>query len=96
MVVGTNELINYANETNQIVPVRLGSPSFDGEKFRVAFATASGPNHAAGPNYAVEFNNDLSLSNWNTLTNLAGDGTVKTATDAVTNAATRVYRLRVP
>jgi len=59
--------------------LRLRAPavtaSYAGSKFKLSFPTIY------GPTYRVSYKNNLSDAAWLTLTNVLGDGTVKTVTD---------------
>ena len=85
----TNSPENFAGARGSIVPVRIISAIRQGTNTSLTFATVS------GRNYAVQFTDSLANSAWQTLTTIAGNGSVRTVTNGVT-AAGRFYRLRVP
>jgi len=58
----------------------------DTSNFFLSFATGT------DRTYTVEFTSSLSLGEWQSLTNLPGDGTVVTVRDSITNAQ-RFYRV---
>ena len=87
---------NFNNEANSIVPVKVQSIVNSSNSFILSFATATGPNGSSGPNYGVEFNDVINGTNWQPLTSIGGDGTVKTVTDTNPPDPQRFYRLRVP
>jgi hypothetical protein len=57
----------------------------------LAFSFAS----AAGQTYHVEYKGSLSVTNWQTVQSIAGDGTLKHFTNGLT-ATNRYFRLRSP
>jgi hypothetical protein len=85
----TNSPENFAGVRGSIVPVKIISAIRQGTNTSLTFATVS------GRNYAVQFTDSLTGSAWQTLTTVAGNGSVRTVTNGVT-AAGRFYRLRVP
>ena len=48
-----------------------------------------------GTSYVVQFKNTLADANWQTLTTIPGDGTVKTLSDASITNRQRFYRTRI-
>jgi len=48
----------------------------------------------AGLTNIVEFTDSLNPQNWQVLTTIAGDGSVKVVTDNAATASTRFYRVR--
>ena len=60
------------------------------------FVTATGTNNTAGPNYAVQFNDTFNGTNWQKLADVAGNGSLKTVTNANPSSLQRFYRLKVP
>jgi len=85
----TNSPENFAGARGAIVPVKIISAILQGTNVSLSFATV------AGRDYAVQFTSSLTNSAWQTLTTIAGNGSVRTVTNAVT-APVRFYRLRVP
>jgi len=85
----TNSPENFASARGSIVPVRLLSALRQGTNTSLSFATVP------GRNYAIQSTDSLTNSVWQTLTTIAGNGSVRTVTNGVT-AATRFYRLYVP
>jgi len=49
----------------------------------------------AGVTYHVEYTESLAVTIWTLLRSALGDGSLLTATDSLTNAPQRFYRLRV-
>lgn len=96
IAVTTNSPANFGGGSNSIVPLRFISNARTGSNFVVTFATATGTNGTAGPNYAVETTNVLGGVNWSTLTNLTGNGTVRTITNSINPSSNQFFRLRVP
>jgi hypothetical protein len=85
----TNSPENFAGARGSIVPVEIVSATRQGTNTSLIFATV------AGRNYAVQFTDSLANSGWQTLTTIAGNGSVRTVTNGVTSNG-RFYRLRVP
>ena len=85
----TNSPENFAGARGSIVPVEIINAIRTGTNTSLSFATVS------GRNYAVQFTDSLTNSAWQTLTTIAGNGSVRTVTNGVTSNA-RFYRLRVP
>jgi len=96
IVVPTNSPRNFNDQSNSIVPVKFLSANRAGTNFVMSFRTATGPNGSAGPNYGVEFKNAPTNGNWISLTNIAGNGTTKSVSNAITSSPERLFRLRVP
>jgi hypothetical protein len=92
---GTNSPINFAGQSNSIVPVRFSSTANNGTKIVLTFRTATGPDGAIGPQYEALTNGTLGSAGWASFTNLVGDGTVKTLSIPV-NGPQLFFRLRVP
>ena len=91
----TNSLINFGDATNSIVPVRFSSVAQSETNLVLSIPTATGPNVTEGPQYEVQTNSTLGTTNWGSVTNLTGDGTVQTAT--IPNSAPSLFfRLSVP
>jgi uncharacterized delta-60 repeat protein len=67
----------------------LANPALSNGVFTVWVATA------AGKNYALEFKNTLSDVDWNLLSTVPGDGTVKPLQDAAPTVPARFYRVSV-
>jgi len=85
----TNSPENFAGARGSIVPVEIMSAFRLGTNMSLSFATVS------GRNYAVQFADSLTNSAWQTLTTIAGNGSVRNVTNSVI-AEVRFYRLRVP
>ena len=49
-----------------------------------------------GYNYTISYKNTLSDTNWQTLTNLPGDGTIKVVPDLIGTNKSRFYQLQIP
>ncbi len=96
IVVTTNSPVNFRGGSNSIVPLRFLSTARNGNNFVVTFATATGTNGTAGPNYALQTTNALGGTNWSTLTNLTGDGAVRTITNSINTTSNQFFRLRSP
>ncbi len=94
--VATNSPLNFRAVSNSIVPLRFLSTAQSGSNFVVTFATATGTNGTTGPSYALQTTNALGGTNWVTLTNLTGNGTVRSITNSISPNAIQVFRLRVP
>jgi len=73
--------------TNEPPEVALTSPLASGNQFSFSFSTE------ANRTYTVEHTMSLSPVNWQTLTNLVGDGSVLTATDTIQAEAPQFYRV---
>jgi hypothetical protein len=95
LVIATNSPKNFAGTSNSIVPVRFTSASRSGTNMLLTFATATGTNGTAGPNYEVQTNGVLASTNWATVTNVPGNGTVKTVATPM-ESSSGFFRLRVP
>lgn len=91
-----NFLKNYSGATNSIVPVRISTAEVNGGNFVLTFATASGPNGTAGSNYAIQAVSAVTSTIWTTVTNLTGNGTLKTVAIPIEPATNNFFRLRVP
>ncbi|MDQ6630141.1 MAG: hypothetical protein M3Y82_00090 [Verrucomicrobiota bacterium] len=91
-----NSPVNFGGASNSIVPVRFLYNARSGNDFVVTFATATGTNGTAGPNYALQTTNVLCGINWNTVTNLTGNGAVRTITNSINANGNLFFRLRVP
>jgi hypothetical protein len=89
VTAAANSPENFAGAGGSIVPVRILSLIRLGTNTSLSFATVS------GRNYAVQFTDSLTNSAWQTLTTIAGNGSVRTVTNGATTAV-RFYRLRVP
>jgi hypothetical protein len=96
IVVPTNSAKNFSDQSNTIVPVKFLSANRIGTNFVMSFRTATGPNNSAGPNYGVEFKNAVTNGSWTTLSNIVGDGTTKSVSNAIVSSPQRLFRLRVP
>lgn len=96
IAVTTNSPANFGGGSNSIVPLRFLSNARAGSNFIVTFATATGTNGAAGPNYALQTTSALGGTNWITLTNLSGNGSVRTITNSISASSNQFFRLRVP
>jgi uncharacterized repeat protein (TIGR01451 family) len=97
--VGTTALdTNAANNAVTVVTTvnagatqaPIGTVKFTGGTFSGAIQTQS------GATYTVQFKNDLNLLPWNTLTNIIGDGTIKTFSDPNPGVPKRFYRIVTP
>ena len=83
------ELIFYravANTVNQGARPSVGSPAFLGGVFSASFTTR------AGSTYQVEYKTNL-LEAWTPLTNIVGDGSLKSFADESTTDPARFYRV---
>ena len=80
---GTNALTECAPQ-----PV-ITQPGFMDNTFLLSVRTVD------GANYFLEYKNQLTNSNWITLTNRVGDGALRTFVDPAPTSPTRFYRLRV-
>ena len=65
----------------------LFAPTKVGNNFIVSIQTEP------GETYTVQYVDSLSTLNWQNLTAISGDGTVKTVTNSAPNVAQRFYRL---
>jgi hypothetical protein len=92
----TNSPQNFAGGSNVIVPLKFLSEAPSGTNVLLTFATATGTNNTTGPNYALLYNTNITQTNWTMLTNLTGDGSVKTVADSTVPVRVKFYRLRVP
>ena len=63
------------------------APTKVGTNFLFSFQTE------LGKTYTAQYVDSLSANNWQALPNIAGDGTVKTVTNAAPNVLQRFYRL---
>jgi hypothetical protein len=91
----TNFATSFSGASNSIVPVRFSSVTVSGTSMLLTFPTATGPNQTIGPQYEAQTNSTLGTTNWGSVTNLIGDGTVKTVA-IPTSAPQLFFRLRVP
>ena len=91
----TNSPKNYLSQSNSIVPVSFSSAARNGTDIVFSFATATGTNGTAGPNYALQANDTFGTTNWNTISNVTGNGSTKTISLSTTGAM-RVFRLKSP
>lgn len=96
IAVTTNQPISFAPATNSLVPLRISSIAQSGTDVVLTFATATGTNGTAGPNYAVQSTNALGGTDWSTLTNLTGNGTIRSVTNPIGPDPAQFFRLRVP
>ena len=96
VAVGTNQPISFAPATNSLVPLRFTSIVQSGSDVVLSFRTATGTNGSAGPNYALQSTNTLGGSAWTSLTNVAGNGSLRTITIPIGSAPSEFFRLRVP
>jgi len=96
IVVPTNSPRNFQLQSNSIVPVKLLSATRTDPNFVLAFRTATGVNGAAGPNYAVETSAAASPAAWTTVSNVAGNGTLKVVALPIVPGSNQFFRLRVP
>jgi hypothetical protein len=85
---------NFNGQSNTIVPVRFSTAKANGTNFVMTFMTATGTNSTPGANYTVEFKDLLFDPTWSAVTNLVGDGTTKSVTNAIGSSPQRVYRIR--
>jgi len=69
-------------------PVNLLSPLASGNQFSFSFATES------NRTYVIEHAMTLSPVNWQTLTNLVGNGSVVTATNSIQTESQQFYRVK--
>ena len=96
IVVPTNSARNFSDQSNTIVPVKFLTANQADTNFVMSFRTATGPNGSAGPNYGVEFKNEVTNGTWTSLADIAGDGTTKSVSNAISSSPQRIFRLRVP
>jgi len=87
---------NFNDQSNTIVPVKFSSSKVIGTNFVMTFRTATGVNGGTGTNYIVDFKNQLTDSTWTPLVTNIGNGTTKSASNAISSAPQRVYRLHAP
>jgi hypothetical protein len=66
----------------------VGEITFVGDLVSITFGSVT------GVNYAVEYTDSVAPASWQNLTNLAGDGTLKTVQQSVPGAPQRIYRVR--
>ncbi len=71
-------------------PVTLVNVRQTGANFSFDFLTQT------GRNYTVEYRDDFSAGSWQTLTNIAGDGALKTVARPAAAPAARFFRVRQP
>jgi hypothetical protein len=90
VVATNNSPQNFAEQTGSIVPVRILTMMRQGTNSVLSFATAP------GKNYAVQFKDSLSISAWQTVITVAGNGAVRAVTNNTGVVTRRFYRLRVP
>jgi hypothetical protein len=82
-----NFRVSQGQEPEDVV---IDNPSFAAGTFSASFDSQS------GVVYAVEFKDSLTTGGWNTLTNIAGDGSLKSFNDsAVSPTGARFYRVSV-
>jgi hypothetical protein len=86
--VATSFPVNVTVNSNSAAPVTLLSPLASNNRFSFSFATES------NRIYVVEHTTTLSPVNWQTLTNMLGDGSVVTATDTIQAETPRFYRVK--
>ena len=91
----TNSLLNFAGQSNSIVPLRFSSIINTGTNVLLAVPTATGPNLTTGPTYEALTNGTPDGVGWAPFTNFTGDGTVHTL-GIPANAPQLFFRLRVP
>jgi hypothetical protein len=72
----------------ELPPVLLNPFMLDETNFVFSFGTRT------DRTYSVEWTDSLEPANWNTLTNLPGDGTVLSVTNENLNGAQRFYRIQ--
>ena len=96
VAVATNSPRNFSGVSNSIVPVRFTAQTVSGGSFVVSFSTATGTNGTIGPNYAVEAKSAVDSTNWSTVTNVTGNGTIKTVAFPFSPFSNMFFRLRVP
>jgi hypothetical protein len=96
IAVTTNQPISFTPATNTLVPLRFTSIVQNGGDIVVTFPTATGTNGTVGPNYAVQSTNALGGTNWITLTNLTGNGSIRSITNPIGSDPAQFFRLRVP
>jgi hypothetical protein len=78
---------NYTASAVTLVATAALAPSFTSDTFSFSFPTT------AGQTNTVQYTPSLSPANWQTLTNLIGNGQVQTFTDATATNQTRFYRV---
>ncbi len=86
--VAVSAPINIIVNNTTIAPITLLSPLGRGNRFSFSFATEF------NRSYTVEHTTSLSPAGWQTLTNMAGDGGVVTATDSIQSETQQFYRVK--
>lgn len=87
--------VNYSNTgvflvVTGTVPAQLAGTRVSSEQFRFNFGTVS------NQSYTVQFNDDLTTTNWQVLTNFTGDGAMQQIEAPVADAPQRFYRVKQP
>jgi hypothetical protein len=95
-IAATNTPKNFNDQSNTIVPVKIGTAKVIGTNFVLSFRTATGVNKSAGPGYAVDVKNSLSDPAWTAFATVPGHGSTKSATNALANSPQRFFRLHSP
>lgn len=96
IAVTTNGPVNFGGAFNSLVPLRFTSIVQSGGDVVLTFPTATGTNGTAGPNYAVQSTNAFGGTDWTTLTNLPGNGSLRSVTNLIGADPLQFFRLRVP
>lgn len=94
--LSTNSPKSFLNISNTIVPTRIASATVAGPNLLMTFATATGTNGSAGPNYAVQGNYLAGTTDWSTVSNVTGNGTLKTVAIPIEPGTNKFFRLSVP
>ena len=89
MDFGSLTLAAVSLEGSLLPPLRILDPHETSGSLVFQFSTET------GQTYTVEYADTLPSSNWQTLTTLTGDGTVKTVSDPASQLS-RFYRVRTP
>jgi hypothetical protein len=86
--VATSIAVNVTVNDSTPAPVNLFSPLVSDNQFSFSFATES------NRTYVIEHTITLSPVNWQTVTNLVGDGSVVTATNSIQTETQQFYRVK--
>ena len=86
--VGTSIPVSITVNSNAAAPVTLINPLASGSRFSFSFFAES------NRTYTVEHTTTLSPVNWQTLTNMVGDGNVLSAADAIQAETQQFYRVK--
>ena len=89
MDFGSLTLAAISLEGSLLPPLRILNPHQVSGSLIFEFSTET------GQTYTVEYADTLPSNNWQTLTTLTGDGTIKTVSDPA-SLPSRFYRVRTP